>query len=230
MKIRRSKEQINDKARIKKEKHERAVKFADKMTFENLLITMQKYHATKKYWIIAGIGFIISTAICITIDIILPMKGFGWNFIRSIMALIMGAFDFMIAYSLAMFQSLSNEKHYDDNVPIDMVVDPYQPIRLRYSFRQRRRQTYPFIAIILVIAIASAYSHLYTLFGGVVVAGVVAICAYLRPTDDEKVFIQNDMPDPRDIVDIAEEYKQHEAARKAKEKSKAIKKARKTKN
>ena len=230
MAFRKSRERMAEDEQKVSERHDRAVAFADRMSFENLLTTMQSYHATRRYWMIAGVGFVVSAILCVLIDITMPMKGFGWNFIRSLMALVMGAFDFMIAYSLAMFQSLSNERHYDDNVPIDIIVDPYQPIRLRYSFRQRRRQTYPFIAVIFVIAIASAYSHLYSLLGGVVVAGVVAICAYLRPTDEEKVFIRNDMPDPRDIVDFAEEYQQQETERKAKEKAKALRKARKAKD
>lgn len=231
MAFRKSKERMAKDERKAKERHDRAVAFADRMSFENLLMTMQTYHATRKYWVVAGVGFVITATLCVLADALMPMSGFGWNFIRSLLALVMGAFDFMIAYSLAMFQSLANERHYADNVPIDIVVDPYQPIRLRYSFRQRRRQTYPFVAVIFVIAIASAYSHLYTLLGGVVVAGVVAICAYLRPTDEEKVFIRNDMPDPRDIVDFAEEYQREQEERKSKRKTKELRrKSRKAKD
>lgn len=209
------------------ERQKKAIEMADKLTFENALDTAVEYHATRKYWIITVVGIVITASMSILVDFIMPMNGLGWNLIRALLALAGGVFDFMLAYSIAVFQSVANEKHYDDDVPIDEVVAPYMPFRLRFSIRQRRRQSYPFIAIILVLIIASAYSHLYTLFGGIVFAGCIAIAAYLRPTPDERVLLENDMPDARDIVDIAEEYEKEETARKAKEKAKALRKARK---
>lgn len=227
MKVFKNKDEVkadNDKAEKRREK---AVAFADKLTMNYILGKMEEYHATRKYWTITIAGIVVMSAVCIITDIFMPMHGAGWNILRAFIAFGMGIFDFMLGYTLAIYQGIANEKHYDDNVPIDEVVDPYQPFRLRFSVRQRRRQSYPFIAIIVVIAIASAYSHLYTLLGGVVVAGVIAIIAYIRPTDDEYVLIMNDMPDTRDILDIAEEYEKEETKRKAQEKAKALRKARK---
>lgn len=214
-----------DEIKKQQDKHERMNELADKLTLENLMTTMKTHHATKKYWTITIIGLVIMTTLCILADFIMPMKGTGWNIIRSFIAMGAGIFDFMLAYTLAVYQSVANENHYDDNVPIDEVVDPYMPFRLRFSVKQRRRQSYPFIAVLVVIAIASAYSHLYTLLGGVVVAGVFAIVSYIRPTPDELILIENDMPDTRDILDIAQEVEKEEAERKAKIKAKAMRKA-----
>lgn len=216
-----------DEVKKQNDKQERMNELADKLTLENLMTTMKRHHATRKYWMITIIGLIVMTALCILADFVMPMKGAAWNIIRSFIAMGAGVFDFMLAYTLAVYQSVANERHYDDDVPIDEVVDPYMPFRLRFSVKQRRRQSYPFMAVLVVIAIASAYSHLYTLLGGVVVAGVFAIISYVRPTPDELILIENDMPDTRDILDIAQEVEREETARKAKLKAKAIQKAKK---
>lgn len=211
----------------KKITRERLVELSDIVSLDNALGTITIYHRTKKFWMYVTPITITLAVISVLLDFIMPMQGFLWNSIRAILALMSGAADFTVAYAIAVFQSIANEQRKDDETDIAEVVEPYVPYRLRYSVRQRRRQIYPFIAIIVVLAIASAYSHLYTFFGGIVLAGIVAMVSYVRPTDDEKVLILNDMPDARDILDIAEEYEKEEREREAKEKAKALKKARK---
>ena len=201
--------------------------FFDFFTFDNILDIIQEHHAMKSYWGIALVGSGVMTAVAMLVDFLLPMDGVGWGILRAVLALVAGAFYFMVAYAIALFQSDSRAMHYDDNVPVDEVAEPYTPYRLRDSLKQRRRKAYPAMAVIAVIAIASAYSHVYTTLGGVVVASVIALISYIRPTDEEKVFLINNIPDPRDILDIREEIEREEIEQKAKERARALKKAKK---
>lgn len=171
------------------------------LSFNDILHWMKIRHAMRPYLLTAIIGTIVFIIMSILMDIFIPMESV-YGLLRAIIALIGGGFMFMLAYSVSIYQSDSNRRHYDDDTPIDEPTPPYFEYRLRYSFRQRRRQCYPVLALLFVIILASSYTHLYTLMAGVVVTMGIAMAAYLRPTEAESVLIANDRIDPRDALDV----------------------------
>lgn len=196
----------------------------DNSSLEAVIIWMRIHHAMKNYWIAALGGSTLMSIITVIFDLLVPMEGNILGFVRALLAIITGCFYFMLGYSISIYQSDSRRKHYDDDAPIDKVVAPYVSYRIRNSFRQRRRQSYPFIALILVIIISSAYSHLYTLFAGIALALIFAIVAYVRPTESETVLMVNNKMDPRDIMDIAEKIEYNESRNKKTPKKKSKRK------
>ena len=191
------------------------IDFIDHASLETLLAWMKIHHAMKPYWITSVIGVLLTTVSTIVFDMFVPMEGNILGFVRALMAIITGCFYFMLGYSMAIYQSDSRRRHYDDDAPIDKVVAPYMEYRFRNSFKQRRRQSYPVIAAILVIIISSAYSHMYTLSAGIALAMTFAIVAYVRPTESETVLLVNNKMDPRDIIDIAENIEYNESRKKS---------------
>lgn len=192
----------------------------DHASLETLLAWMKIHHAMKPYWMTSVIGVLLTTVSTIVFDMFVPMEGNILGFVRALMAIITGCFYFMLGYSIAIYQSDSRRRHYDDDAPIDKVVAPYMEYRFRNSFKQRRRQSYPVIAAILVIIISSAYSHMYTLSAGIALAMIFAIVAYVRPTESETVLLVNNKMDPRDIIDIAENIEYNESRKKSRKSKK----------
>lgn len=177
--------------------------WVDSITLDKIFESMKINHATRKYWIAAVAGSITVTIIAIVMDFTLPMEKGALSMLRAVIALAAGIFYFMFGYSMAVYQSDARRRHYDDDARLQDVVEPYQEIRLRYSFRQRRRWSYPVIAVIVIIIAASWRSHLYIVFTGIALAITFAVIAFVHPTPEETVLMVNDREDPRDLMEIA---------------------------
>jgi len=55
-------------------------------------------------------------------------------------------------------------------------------------------------SIIILLAIITSYTTVYTLCGMLAIIGFISIIFYCRLTPDEKILRQYEVPDPRDIV------------------------------
>ena len=206
-------------------KKESFIDIIDNSSLESIINWLAIHHAMKNYWVAALGGSVAMSIITVAFDLLVPMEGnIALGFVRALLAIITACFYFMLGYSISIYQSDSRRKHYDDDAPIDKVVAPYVSYRIRNSFRQRRMQSYPFIALILVIIISSDYSHLYTLFAGIALALAFAIVAYVRPTECETVLMVNKKTDPRDVIDIAEKIEYNESRNKKTQKNKSKRK------
>lgn len=182
-------------------------RFIDRMadlTIDSVLESMKINHATKLYWVVAVFGSLAVTIIATIMDFTLPMEKGIFSMARAIIALAAGILYFMLAYSIAIYQSDARRRHYDDNQKLEEVVEPYKEIRLRYSFRQRRRWSYPVIAVIIIIIAASWRSHMYVVFTGIALAMTFGIVAFVHPTPQETVLLVNDREDPRDLMAMAD--------------------------
>lgn len=195
------------------------IDWVDGLTLDKIFESMKINHATRKYWIAAVAGSLIVTVVAIVMDFTLPMEKGLLSMIRAAVALAAGVFYFMFGYSMAVYQSDARRRHYDDDAKLQDVVEPYQEIRLHYSFRQRRRWSYPVIAIIVIIIAASWRSHLYIVFTGIALAIAFAVVAFVHPTPEETVLMVNDREDPRDLMEIADDIERNQE-RKAKGKGK----------
>lgn len=118
---------------------------------------------------------------------------------KTVLAVVTAIPIFIAGYEIACKQHDANITKADDN------DEDYFAYRLRYSPSQRLRQSLVFGAVLVLIAIITSYTPVYTVGAAVVVAGVAAIIAYCRLTEDEKILKEQDLPDPRDVMDAADE-------------------------
>lgn len=183
------------------------------LTIDGILDSMKINHATRLYWAVAVFGSLAITIIATVMDFTLPMEKGVFSMARAIIALAAGILYFMLAYSIAIYQSDARRRHYDDERKLEEVVEPYKEIRLRYSFRQRRRWSYPVIAVIIIIIAASWRSHMYVVFTGIALAMTFGIVAFVHPTPQETVLLVNDREDPRDLMAMADSM-EHDRSRR----------------
>ena len=117
-----------------------------------------------------------------------------WNMLRTLIAVIGAIPTFLIAHYVTSLQSEANKLKAKNND-----VD-YFEYRLRYSPATRMKQSAIVGSIIILIAIITSYTTVYTLCGMFSIIGFISIIFYCRLTPDEKILRQYEVPDPRDIV------------------------------
>lgn len=195
----------------------------EKVAFGHLLEDIAINKIRSSFWIIFGIIGLISATVSILFDLFMPMQGLLYSTLRATVAIIAGISFFSLIYAVICFQSDANRARFDESLDDEHtkamlqemnLPDHYVTLREKFSVRQRRRQLYPVIALIFVLAMTSAYTRVYTLFGGIVLALIIGCFAYIRLTDDETVLMDNGIPDARDIIDLVHEYEE-EDTRKA---------------
>lgn len=179
-----------------------------------------------KYAIMVGVMF----AVCVCVDLFLPKYNTWMNIVRTILAVITAVPVFMTGYGIAIRQSVSNEKRFNDEIDREAAedgVDPdkarendtegllkYQPYRLRYSYSTRLKQALIIGAVLAALAILTSFSPVYTFVAACVLAGIFGCVCYCRPTHVEKFYRDNDMQDPRDVR-MEEIKRQREITQKA---------------
>lgn len=179
-----------------------------------------------RYAVMVGIMFVV----CVCVDLFLPKYNTWMNIVRTILAVIAAVPVFMTGYGIAIRQSVSNEKRFNDEIDREAAedgVDPdkarendtegllkYQPYRLRYSYSTRLKQALIVGAILASLAILTSFSPVYTFVAACVLAGIFGCVCYCRPTHVEKFYRDNDMQDPRDVR-MEEIKRQREITQKA---------------
>lgn len=146
-----------------------------------------------------AVGFIIMAVIDVCVDVFVPTDAWWWTILRTVLAVITGVPLFVAGYELAWRQ------HDIRSDQADAAGWSYLSYRLRYSAKRRLNQSLLFAAVLVLLAIITSYTLFYTLGAGIIIAGCLGIAAYCRLTPDEKVLREQDVPDPRDVLDAVDE-------------------------
>lgn len=137
---------------------------------------------------------IISIVFSLIFDRMVTNHEWYWNMLRTLIAVIGAVPTFLIAHYVTSLQSNANKLKAKNND-----VD-YLEYRLRYSPATRMKQSAIVGSIIILLAIITSYTTVYTLCGMLAIIGFISIIFYCRLTPDEKILRQYEVPDPRDIV------------------------------
>lgn len=137
---------------------------------------------------------IISIIFSLVFDRMITNHEWYWNMLRTLIAVIGAVPTFLIAHYVTSLQSEANKLKAKNND-----VD-YLEYRLRYSPATRMKQSAIVGSIIILLAIITSYTSIYTLCGMLAIIGFISIIFYCRLTPDEKILRQYEVPDPRDIV------------------------------
>lgn len=150
-------------------------------------------------WVIAAM--ILLGVADVVADMLMP-TGFIWNCVRTVLALITAVPMFMSGYYIGMkIHDVSVASAEEDGVD-------YLEYRLRKSPNARYRRAFIAICIIALLGILTYNTVIYTVSAAAVVSLVVAVMLYCRLTPDEKILAEYGSPDPRDIIEEAEEEDQ----------------------
>lgn len=170
------------------------------MNFDKILDNIRVNASDGASMLTKSIAFsILMTVIDVCVDVFVKFNNVWMNMGKTVLAVVTAIPIFIAGYEIACKQHDANITKADDN------DEDYFAYRLRYSPSQRLRQSLVFGAVLVLIAIITSYTPVYTVGAAVVVAGVAAIIAYCRLTEDEKILKEQDLPDPRDVMDAADE-------------------------
>lgn len=134
-------------------------------------------------------------------DMLMP-TGFVWNCVRTVLALVTAVPMFMSGYFIGMkIHDASVASAEEDGID-------YLEYRLRKSPNARYRRAFIAICIIALLGILTYNTVIYTVSAAAVVSMVMAVMLYCRLTPDEKILAEYGSPDPRDIIEEAEEEDQ----------------------
>lgn len=134
----------------------------------------------------------------VCVDVFLHMDGIWMTMVRTLLAVVTALPLFVIGYELAWRQHDANQEKADED------GERYISYRFRYSASQRLRQSLIFFAVLVLIAIITSYTPVYTIGASIIITGMLGIAAYCRLTDDEKFLRDHDMPDLRDVMEEAD--------------------------
>lgn len=147
-----------------------------------------------KYLTVCVVVSIISIVFSLIFDRMITNHEWYWNMLRTLIAVIGAIPTFLVAHYVTTLQSEANKLKAKSND-----VD-YLEYRLRYSPATRMKQSAIVGSIIILLAIITSYTSIYTLCGMLSIIGFISITFYCRLTPDEKILRQYEVPDPRDIV------------------------------
>ena len=137
---------------------------------------------------------IISIVFSLIFDRMVTNHEWYFNMLRTLIAVIGAVPTFLVVHYVTSLQSNANKLRAKNND-----VD-YLEYRLRYSPATRMKQSAIVGSIIILLAIITSYTTVYTLCGMFSIIGFISIIFYCRLTPDEKILRQYEVPDPRDIV------------------------------
>lgn len=167
----------------------------------------------QKYFAVTGTALAILIGIAVIIDSLLPFE--GWlTLLRSALVIPISLLMFSFGYALSVFLYEMQMQKNDDWVPF----------RLRFSLNWRRRIAIIAGAIIFLFIYATSPSPLYTTMSSAYIAIILAVLAFIRPTNAESIREELNIPDVRDI-----KYEEHmKNVQKDREKARRDKKKKKT--
>ena len=154
----------------------------------------------------AVFGWAIAAMVLLGVaDVVADMlmsTGFVWNCVRTVLALVTAVPMFMSGYYIGMkIHDASVASAEEDGVD-------YLEYRLRKSPNARYRRAFIAICIIALLGILTYNTVIYTVSAAAVVSMVMAVMLYCRLTPDERILAEYGSPDPRDIIEEAEEEDQ----------------------
>lgn len=159
------------------------------MFLRKVLIKIRKMYNTqpKKLFGWSGAVTFVLIVIGVLLDWLLP-----WTFwaqcIRGLVVIPMSVSMFTLGYSFSLFL------HYSK-----LEVDPdWQPYRLRYSVKWRRRIALIVGAVLFILMYSSNFGIAYTLTAGIFLSAIIGIFSFIRTTKNEENREQLGLPDNRD--------------------------------
>lgn len=157
----------------------------------NFLIYLRKQYAhnKRKFLSLMGIISVISTIMGLLLDNLTPFSG-AWMVARSVLCIPL----MFSLYSLFYYVSLVLHKQ---RVRENREWIPY---RLRYSPKWRRRMIAIWGAFLVVFIYSVGYGPTYTLSSSLCLVSIIACLAFIRPTKQEALREELNLPDMRDLL------------------------------
>lgn len=160
------------------------------MLRKSLVYLRREYHSNLRSFLMkAGSVFLVLVIAGTVADFTLPFTG-NWNILRSAILAPLAASIFALSYIAGYHLHLIRTE------------DPTQewiPYRLRFSVMWRRRIAAIVGAMLFLVTYATALRPGYTFASSCVVAAVIAIFAFIRPTKAENASAMLNIPDVRDV-------------------------------
>lgn len=137
---------------------------------------------------IAGGVFALTLILGVLLDVFAPFERW-WNVLRSAVLIPQTVSIFTLMYLGALYL------HYQRL----QIQEDWEPYRLRFSVRLRRQMAAVGGAIIFVFIYATSFGPGYTFMSSFLLALVIGLLAFIRPTQKEFVREEYGLPDSRDI-------------------------------
>lgn len=179
------------------------------MWFRKYLVEIRGKWKTdaKKLYLQCLIGFLVTAAITLALDIWTPFESY-WMIFRSLLLIPLAFFAFSAFYALAV--DVGNRKLINDS--------EWVPYRARWSPKWRRNLSFIMGAFIIVLVYALEPFPGYTILSSFVVTSVIGMVAFCRMTRNESKRTDLGIPDPRDThFEKRLEQQRKERANKRKE-------------
>lgn len=148
---------------------------------------------------VAGGALIACLIAGVLLDVFIPFSRW-WNVLRTVVLIPETASIFTLAYTLGLHLHYRRENEQTDWVPY----------RLRFSLSVRRQIAAVGAALVLVFIYATSFGPGYTFMSSLLLALVIGLIAFIRPTKDEQTREEYNLPDARDV-----RYQREKAARLA---------------
>lgn len=130
-----------------------------------------------------------------------------WNFARAVLVVIQAPLFFTIGYCVVL--SYGRMKLTEEN---------YEPIREKHSLIVRRRAAVIAGSFVVLVALILGQNAVYTIISSILVACVIGIFAFIRPTQQELLMLEVGVADPRDYdINLKIEKIKSERAKKLRE-------------
>lgn len=154
------------------------------------LIRLRKEYNTRLIRLIVtgGVVFLVCAVAGFLVDSYLPFTGW-WNALRSAILIPLSLSIFVLGYTLSIH--LHRKRVEEDPA--------WVPFRSRFTLRWRRRMAAIAAAFLFVLVYGAGYSIFYTLVSSVFVSMGIALFAFIRPSREESLREELEIPDARDL-------------------------------
>lgn len=170
----------------------------------------------KRLFMYSGIPMVVLIAICVVVDLIVPMDNWIFTLIRSLLLMLTASSMFIFGYAVGLMLHYSQLRSNPEWVPF----------RARVSPTWRRRMALIIVAVLLVLIYGAGGGIGYTLVSSASLAIGIALLAFIRTTVEEAEREKFDLPDDRDTS----YHRRLEVLRKEREQKMNAKKAKKKKD
>lgn len=154
------------------------------------LIRLRREYNTRlvRLLTVSGSVFLVFAITGFLVDSFLPFAGW-WNALRSGILIPLSLSMFILGYVLSIYL---HRKKIEEN-------PDWVPFRARFTLRWRRRIAAIAAAFLFVLVYGAGYSIFYTFVSSVFVAIAIALFAFIRPSREESLREELEIPDARDL-------------------------------
>lgn len=154
------------------------------------LIRLRREYNTRlsRLVIASGGAFLVFAVAGVLVDYFFPFAGW-WNVLRSGILIPLSLSIFVLGYTLSIY--LHRKRIEEDPA--------WVPFRSRFTLRWRRRMAAIAAAFLFVLVYGAGHSLFYTLVSSVFVSIAIALFAFIRPSREESLREELEIPDARDL-------------------------------